>query len=141
EIARHVGKSQDAVDGRHVERAVPEGQPARHVETGGQHVHAALAVAVDDGEDLAFGERADEDDAGRAERHLAGVGDVAGVDGDVEAGRQRDVAHLGGGAGQHTGQVAPIPAADAGHADDGGDDEGDHDVQATHGRASCRERV
>ena len=101
-------------------------------------MHAALmAVAVDDGVDLAFGERADEHDAGRAQRHLAGVRDVAGVDGDVEAGRQRDVAHLGGGAGQHAGQVAAIPAADTGHADDG-DDERDHDVQATHGAAPAQ---
>src|SRR5206468_3348594 len=70
-------------------------------------------VAVDDGVHLALRARADEDDTGRAGRHLPGVGDVGGVELDAEAGRQRDVAELGGGGRKKSRELA----RDAAHHD------------------------
>ena len=91
-----VVEADDAADLADVQRAVVEGDAVRLVEAlgDGQHlVGLVVAVLVDQGIDRVAGRlvsRADEDGPLRAERHLPGVGDAAGVDLDLEARRQLD---------------------------------------------------
>jgi hypothetical protein len=138
QIAGDVGEFQDAIHHGDVERPVPEGHAARLAQPAGQDVHGiglAVAVAIDDRIDLALGARADEDDAGWAERHLPGVGDVRRVDGDAESRGQGDVADLGGRARQEAGEVTPIVAADDDHRRHHHQDEQrQNEVGAAHGR-------
>ena len=115
EITRDVAEAQDAVHRADVEGAVAKRDAARRVESTGhdEHlVHSIVAVAIHERVHLALGARAHEHDAGRTDRHLAGARHVAGVDGDAEARRQRDLAQRAGGAREHPGEVSAIKAAD-----------------------------
>ena len=108
QIAGDVPPAQDPADLGDVERPIPEGDAARLLQSLREHVdliRPVIAVAVDDRIHLALGARADEDDAGRPGRHLAGVGHAGRIHRDLKSRRQRDVPRLGRHAGQEAGQV------------------------------------
>ena len=115
EALGHVAIFQYAVHCCDVERAVAEGDAARLVQTARQDVDLislVVAVPIDHGVDLARRSRADEHDAVWARRHLPRVRHVGRVHGDPKARRQGDVAWLGGGAREKSGQGAAKVAAD-----------------------------
>ena len=74
-----------------VERAVVIGEPVRPIEPGGDRLELGLAVLLDDGGDLVAEAGADEHGALVADAQRARIGDAAGIDLDVEAGRQLEL--------------------------------------------------
>ena len=76
---------QDPADVDHVEGAVAIGEPGRHLESGQDGLDLLLAVLVDDGVDVADAERADEQRALVAHRHLPRAVHALRVHADLEA--------------------------------------------------------
>jgi hypothetical protein len=86
-----------------IERAVVEGDAAWAVQVGGDHLDLALAVLLADGMHLADETRANEHSALITDTHLAGIGDAAGKNLDLEAVRRFELGD---------GQGGELPAPD-----------------------------
>ena len=81
----------ELVDVDHVERAIHEGDARRHAQPGDVGLRHLLAVGPGDGVNRALVERADEQRALVAQRHLPRLRNVARPHLDLEARRQLDV--------------------------------------------------
>src|SRR6185437_15177980 len=73
------------------ERALVIGETVRAVEPFGDRLELGLAILLDDGGDLVAEAGADEQRALLAKPHRARIADAAGIDLDVEAGRQLEL--------------------------------------------------
>ena len=98
EVSFDVIEPQDPAIGRHIQRAVVNGDTIRLIETAGDHhdtISLVVAVAIDDRVYLAGEHRSDEHRAPRSERQLARIRHAVGEDGDVEARRNYPLRRLG----------------------------------------------
>ncbi len=101
EPALDVVVAQQARALRHVQRAVAEGDAVRVLQIasdGDDAVSFVATAAVDHRVDVSRAASADEEDSAGTQHHLAGVRDVLGVDGDVEARRELDAIEMQRGA-------------------------------------------